>query len=99
MNKMTWRECTDHLRDFNRQFGRNRNAKCVAAVVIDPSSWEEEYPLESRTYIFTNDNKAFGMEWVVIQSLQALRMEWISVFALSTISSIVVVGKLITAIS
>ena len=63
MEKLTFRELVSIIQKHNKennitqQFSDKKPLSCVA--VIDNSSFEKEYPLESRSYRFRSDNKRF----------------------------------------
>lgn len=62
-NRMTWKEVVWYLIDFNRKHDicakDEKPATCVIVAVISPDSFDQEYSLESRSYVFTNHNKFF----------------------------------------
>lgn len=51
MEKITWKELCDYLE-------KNHDKKGVAVIKQHPK-WKKEYPLESRSYIISGDNKHF----------------------------------------
>lgn len=62
MRKMTWAEATAYLKEFNRERGYKTKGTAEHTTVIavfTEDSFDKPYPLESRSYAFTNDNKAF----------------------------------------
>ena len=63
MKKMTWREAYDYMIRFNQKHGKtskgDKKALCEMIVVITADTWNREYSEVSRSYLFTNDNKAF----------------------------------------
>lgn len=63
MEHMTWYEAKKYLTEYNRKYNvetKGRTEKtCKMVAVISEDSFEKEYSLEERSYIFTNDNKAF----------------------------------------
>ena len=60
---MTWQELLKQIDKHNKeneitqQYSDKNPLRCV--VVIDSSTWEVEYPLESRSYEFRSDEKFF----------------------------------------
>lgn len=60
---MSWGEAVSYLIDFNKQHGITVKGEkpdtCVMVAVISQDSFERRYSLESRSYAFTNHNKAF----------------------------------------
>ena len=56
MNKITYAELAKKFRDHERDNPKNH---LTAHIVFTESSFEEVYPLESRTYIVSSDNKAY----------------------------------------
>ena len=64
MNKMSWNEAFDYMRQYNDRRGYkvgNRPTKfCNMIAVLKPSAMiDPNEPEENRTYTFNNDNKAF----------------------------------------
>lgn len=63
MQKLTWQEATDYLRQFNREHKVETKGvsdeKAHIVVVITEDSFTQKYPLESRSYVVSSDNKAF----------------------------------------
>ena len=69
MDKLTYQEAAEYLRNFNRKYGYttkgNMDHICTMVAVITSSSFTDAngkivpYSLESRSYAFTNCNKAF----------------------------------------
>lgn len=62
MDRMTWYEAKEYLCNYNERHGFNRkgnNKYCKMVAVISQDSFDKEYSLEERSYIYTNDNKAF----------------------------------------
>lgn len=61
--KMTWGEAVRYLRDYNKKHGiQTKGAddlKCTMVAVITQGSFNNAYSEESRSYRFTNLNKAF----------------------------------------
>ena len=63
MEKLTWYEATKYLTDYNKKYGIKTKGTtdhiCKMVAVISEDSFTQAYSLEERSYIFTNDNKAF----------------------------------------
>lgn len=64
MERMTWYEAKHYLTEYNRKHNTVRKNGmceniCKMVAVISEDSFDKEYTLEERSYIFTNDNKAF----------------------------------------
>lgn len=63
IKKITWEELVTYLIQFNIKHGitakGEKPATCTAVAVIDQCSFNKEYSLESRSYIFSNHNKYF----------------------------------------
>ena len=62
MERMTYQEAREYLKQYNRNHGyttKGTATHCVMVAVISEDSFTKEYSLESRSYRFTNDNKAF----------------------------------------
>lgn len=63
MKKITYEELTEAFRNFNESKGYRRcgdcNEKISGVIVFTEDSFNEKYPLESRSYRVTSDNKAF----------------------------------------
>ena len=63
MQKMTWFEATEYLRNYNKEHGYTTKGTmdciCHMVAVISEDSFTQPYTLEERSYEFTNDNKAF----------------------------------------
>ena len=62
MQKLSWHEATEYLRSFNREHNirsKGNEEKAYIVAVITEDSFSEEYPLESRSYLVSSDNKAF----------------------------------------
>ena len=62
MQRMTYNEAAEYLRQYNRDHGytiKGTETHCTMVAVIAQESFTQEYSLEARSYIFTNDNKAF----------------------------------------
>lgn len=62
MERMTYQEAKEYLIRYNEQNGyttKGMEKHCTMIAVIDQKSFKKEYSLESRSYEFTNDNKAF----------------------------------------
>lgn len=63
MERMTWYEAKHYLTEYNRK--RCIRSKgiceniCQMVAVISEDSFDQKYSLEERSYVFTNDNKAF----------------------------------------
>lgn len=67
MQRISWSEAKEYLREFNRQHGYGcGNSVCKETahivVVFTQDSFENEYSEESRSYIVSSDNKAFLAE-------------------------------------
>lgn len=63
MEKMNWFEARRYMREFNKKHnvttkGLN-SSKCIMVAVISEDSFNQAYTLEERSYMFSNDNKAF----------------------------------------
>lgn len=62
MEKFSWNEMLDYLREFNKKHNITSKGDsdhvCTVAAVVSEDSFTEKYSLEERTYIFTNHNKA-----------------------------------------
>lgn len=58
-----WSEASEYLCRYNREHGiKSKGCAeyiCEMVAVITEDSFDQEYSLESRSYVFTNDNKAF----------------------------------------
>jgi hypothetical protein len=87
MNKLRFTELTKLIDQHNKennittQFQDENPLMCVA--VVDNVSFETEYPLESRSYIFRSDNKYFlgnmGGNSIFAKSLDdsdTCRLDW-----------------------
>lgn len=62
MKKLTWQEATDYLRQHNKEHGvksKGNDESAHIVVVITEDSFDRKYPLESRSYVVSSDNKAF----------------------------------------
>ena len=63
MERMTWWEAHNYLSEYNRKNNVTSKGscekKCKMVAVISADSFDKEYSLEARSYIFSNDNKAF----------------------------------------
>ena len=63
MQKMTWFEAKEYLKNYNKQRGYTSkgtmNEFCRMVAVISEDTFTQPYTLEERSYEFTNDNKAF----------------------------------------
>ena len=62
MERMSYEDAKDYLRKFNREHGyttKGTDEHTTVVAVITEDSFKEKYPLEARSYAFTNDNKAF----------------------------------------
>lgn len=63
MEKMNWHEAKEYLIKFNNKYNYTTKGMmdhiCTMVAVISEDSFTKEYSLESRSYVFTNDNKAF----------------------------------------
>ena len=62
MERLTYQEAKEYLKQYNRKHGyttKGTETHCVMVAVISEDSFDKEYSLESRSYRFTNDNKAF----------------------------------------
>lgn len=63
MEKMTWEEAKQYLREYNKKYNITSKGSegpvCTMIVVISEDSFTEEYSLEERSYRFTNKEKAF----------------------------------------
>ena len=62
MERMTYQQAREYLIKYNEDRGyttKGMKEHCTMVAVIDPKSFNKEYSLESRSYEFTNDNKAF----------------------------------------
>lgn len=63
MRRGTWQEAVEYLKTFNRERGYMVGIPCQEhtsiIVVFTNDSFKEDYPLESRSYKVSNDNKAF----------------------------------------
>ena len=62
MEKLSWREATNYLKAFNRDKGiksKGCSERVYIVAVISEESFNEKYSLEERSYIISNDNKAF----------------------------------------
>ena len=63
MERMTWNEAKEYLIKFNNKYNYTTKGTmdhiCTMVAVISEDSFTQEYSLESRSYAFTNDNKAF----------------------------------------
>ena len=56
--KMTFEELIDYICEYNRT--HNWATEVIKAVVVfTPDSFKEEYSEESRSYMFSSDNKTF----------------------------------------
>ena len=63
MQKMSWNETLEYMRDYNRKHGfkcgYSADKYCVAVAVLKPEAMIDPNADEAhRTYIFNNDNKA-----------------------------------------
>lgn len=91
MQKLTYKELVDLIAKHNKehnvtsQFGDKHPLHCV--IVFKNDSWpkrEKDYPLESRSYEFTSDNKRFvpglGGNSIFASCLdgsdQLIRLDW-----------------------
>ena len=72
MNKISYMELRDKMFEFNRQNNiRTKGAgqKILKGVIVfTEDSFNKIYPLESRSYLVTNDNKGFIKEQVKEES-------------------------------
>ena len=64
MNKMTWKEATEYMREYNRKHGVKTpgitDKHCVMVAVMKNKGFNrDDYTEEERSYVFNNDNKAF----------------------------------------
>lgn len=63
MQKMDWFEAVQYMRDYNHRnkiLAKGQNGPtCIMVAVITEDSFTEKYSLESRSYRFTNNEKAF----------------------------------------
>lgn len=63
MQKMTWYEAKDYMRDYNRRNNITSKSSdgptCIMVAVISEDSFDKEYSLEERSYRFSNKEKAF----------------------------------------
>ena len=64
MEKMTWGEACEYMRKWNREHGvtvkgTSKEDTIWAVAVISEDSFKQPYELKSRSYAFSNDNKAF----------------------------------------
>lgn len=64
MHKITYQEAKDYLRKFNREHiveckGVNKDRIAQIVIVMTEDTFTEVYPLEARSYLVSNDNKAF----------------------------------------
>ena len=64
MEKLDWYEAKEYLKQFNRDHGyKCGNSICKEqtniVVVFTEDSFTKPYSLEERSYIVSNDNKAF----------------------------------------
>ena len=63
MERMQWYEAKRYLTEYNRKYNiRSKGTReniCQMVAVISADSFNKEYTLEERSYVFTNDNKAF----------------------------------------
>lgn len=88
LNKMSWAEACEYLREFNRKHeittkGGNK-AECTMVAVMTEDSWDTEYSEKSRSYAFTNDNKAFLpnmssnsiFSWCLDGTDKGVRLDW-----------------------
>lgn len=58
MTKMTYKEFTNKMREYNKSHNWAKEA-IRGVIVFTPDSFGEEYSLESRSYEVSNDNKAW----------------------------------------
>lgn len=62
MEQMNWYEAKEYLCNYNKKHGytsKGNEKKCTMVAVISVDSFDKEYSLEERSYVFTSDNKAF----------------------------------------
>ena len=63
MKKMTWGEAYNYMIRFNQEHANvskgDRNAVCTIVAVMTEDTWERKFSKVSRSYAFTNDNRAF----------------------------------------
>ena len=60
--KLTYNEAKEYLTEYNKEHGytsKGTDTHCTMVAVISEDSFKDEYSLEERSYVFTNDNKAF----------------------------------------
>lgn len=58
----TWNEAIELMRKFNEENGyttKGNKEHMYMVVVITESSFDKPYTLTERSYVFSNDNKAF----------------------------------------
>ena len=58
INKLTYAEFCDRMREFNRTHDWNKE-KITGVIVFTPESFKKEYSLESRSYKVSSNNKAW----------------------------------------
>lgn len=62
-NRMSWQEAVQYLIEFNKKHDicvkGEKPATCAMVAIISPDSFNQEYSLASRSYVFTNHNKFF----------------------------------------
>lgn len=58
INKLTYAEFCDRMREFNRTHDWNK-VKTTGVIVFTPESFETEKSLESRSYVVSSNNKAW----------------------------------------
>lgn len=62
MKKITWKELEKAMWDFNEEHGythKGNKLHLEGVVVFTANSFNKYYSEESRSYLFTSDNKAF----------------------------------------
>ena len=62
MQKLSWEEASEYLKNYNRKHGyktKGTKTHCYMVAVITEDSFNKKYTLKERSYKFSNDNKAF----------------------------------------
>lgn len=62
MKKITWRELTEAMWNFNKEHGyttKGNDKRLRGVVVFTEDSFSKPYTEKERSYRFTSDNKAF----------------------------------------